>query len=421
VSNQPESVQTTIWPEFSPLAHPQTLVKWTGIEVPPEGNDMQIKRTVRNFLTAAALAGAATLALPTPQAHAAVFVSVGIAPPAIPVYAQPECPGDGYIWTPGYWAWGPDGYYWVDGAWVEPPYEDALWTPGWWGWGGGAYLWYPGYWGRTVGYYGGINYGFGYFGTGFYGGYWHGGHFWYNRAYNHFGHGFHGNFYNRSYAGFNGLYDPGRRPAPITPAFCWAHARRQFFELADIAKNARRGGSATAISPIALEAVKRVDALFDIERNINGLTAAERLHARQENSAPLLAELETWLREQRSKLSRSAAVIKPIDYMLKRWNDFARFVEDGRICLTNNAAERALRGLALGRRAWVFAGSDRGADRAAVMITLIMTARLNDIDPQAWLADVFARTAEIPQNRLHELLPWNWKLTAKEPATAQAA
>lgn len=119
--------------------------------------------------------------------------------------------------------------------------------------------------------------------------------------------------------------------------------------------------------------------------------------------------LEVWLREQRSKLSRSAPVIKPIDYMLKRWSDFASFVDDGRICLTNNAAERALRGLALGRKAWLFAGSDRGAERAAVMFTLIMTAKLNDVDPQAWLADVFARIASLPQSRLHELLPWQWK------------
>jgi len=118
--------------------------------------------------------------------------------------------------------------------------------------------------------------------------------------------------------------------------------------------------------------------------------------------------LETWLRAERAKLSRSSNVIKPIDYMLKRWDGFARFVHDGRICLTNNAAERALRSLALGRKAWLFAGSDRGADRAAVMYTLIMTARLNDVDPKAWLADVFARIADIPQSRLHELLPWNW-------------
>ena len=136
--------------------------------------------------------------------QAPVDLSVSYAPPAIPVYDQPICPGDGYIWTPGYWAWGPDGYYWVDGAWVLPPYVDALWTPGWWGFYGGAYAWHPGYWGRTVGYYGGINYGFGYFGVGFYGGYWNGGHFFYNPAYGHFGDSFHGNFYNRTYAGFNG-------------------------------------------------------------------------------------------------------------------------------------------------------------------------------------------------------------------------
>jgi hypothetical protein len=165
---------------------------------------MQIKRTARNLFTAAALAGAALILTPALQAHAQVYLSAGYAPPAIPMYDQPPCPGDGYIWTPGYWAWGPDGYYWVEGAWVLPPYEDALWTPGWWGMDAGLYDWHPGYWGQTVGYYGGINYGFGYFGTGFYGGYWNGGHFWYNRAYNRFDDHFRGNFYNRSYAGFDG-------------------------------------------------------------------------------------------------------------------------------------------------------------------------------------------------------------------------
>ena len=233
--------------------------------------------------------------------------------------------------------------------------------------------------------------------------------------------GFTGILQADAYGGFNALYDPGRQPKPIAPAFCWSHARRPFFELADIAKNARRGRSATAISPIALEAVRRIDALFDIEREINGLTPAARLAVRQERSAPLLTDLEAWLCAQRAKLSRASAVIKPIDYLLKRWADFARFTEDGRICLTNNAAERALRGLALGRKAWLFAGSDRGAERAAVMITLIMTARLNDVDPQAWLADVFARIAAIPQTRLHELLPWNWKRLNQAPAAAAAA
>ena len=212
-----------------------------------------------------------------------------------------------------------------------------------------------------------------------------------------------------AYAGYNGLYDPARPQGAITPALCWAHARRKFFELADIAAHARRGKTAPAISPIALEAVKRIDALFDIERSINGLNADERLRVRQEQSAPLLAELETWLREERARLSRSASVVKPIDYLLKRWDGFVRFLQDGRICLSNNAAERALRGFALGRKSWLFAGSERGADRAAAVTTLIMTAKLNDIDPLAWLADVLARIADMPQSRLPELLPWKWK------------
>jgi transposase len=213
-----------------------------------------------------------------------------------------------------------------------------------------------------------------------------------------------------AYSGYNELYDPSRAQGVITAALCWAHARRQFFELVDIAANARRGKNAAAISPVALEAVMRIDALFDIEREINGLSAEERLHVRQEQSAPLLAALEAWLREERSRMSRAASVVKPIDYLLKRWGRFARFIEDGRVCLTNNAAERALRGFALGRKSWLFAGSERGADRAAAMATLIMTAKLNDLDPLAWLADVLARTADIPQSQLHELLPWNWDI-----------
>src|SRR5206468_565000 len=210
-----------------------------------------------------------------------------------------------------------------------------------------------------------------------------------------------------AYNGYNDLYDPARAAGPITSALCWAHARRQFFELADIAANARRGRNAAAISPVALEAVRRIDLLFDIERTINGLSAGERLRVRRERSAPHLSTLEAWLRDERGRLSRSASVAEPIDYMLKRWGRFAQFIDDGRICLTNNAAERALRGFALGRKSWLFAGSDRGAERAAVMATLIMTAKLNGIDPQAWLADVLARIAAHPSHRLDELLPWN--------------
>ena len=223
-----------------------------------------------------------------------------------------------------------------------------------------------------------------------------------------------------AYSGYNTLYDPSREQGPIKPALCWAHARRQFFELADIAANARRGKKAAAISPIALAAVKRIDALFDIEREINRLSAEERLEVRKDRSASPLAELEAWLREERSRLSRSASVAKPIDYMLRRWDRFTSFIEDGRICLTNNAAERALRGFALGRRSWLFAGSERGAERAAAMATLIATAKLNDVDPQAWLADVLGRINDHPAAGLSSLLPWNWRRDTTQNAVVVA-
>ena len=221
-----------------------------------------------------------------------------------------------------------------------------------------------------------------------------------------------------AFDGYNRLYLPERKPGPILEALCWSHARRKFFELADIAANARRGKNAPPISPIALEAVKRIDALFDIEREINGLTAEERLRARRKESAALVAGLEDWMRAERAKLSRHAAVAKAIDYMLTRWGAFTRFLHDGRICLTNNAAERALRGLALGRKSWLFAGSERGAERAALMYTLIQTAKLNNVDPQAWLVDVLARIADTPQTKLAELLPWN---SPAEPLRQKAA
>jgi hypothetical protein len=219
------------------------------------------------------------------------------------------------------------------------------------------------------------------------------------------------------------LFDARRKELPIMPAFCFAHARRGFFELADIAKRAREGKKGKPVSPIALEAVKRLDALFEIERAINGRGADERRAVRQEKSRPLLEAMRAWLLRERENLSQSSAVLKPINYMLKRWDGFAGFLDDGRICLTNNCAERALRGIAVGRRNWTFAGSQRGADRAAVMLTMITTCRLNDVDPKAWLADVLARIADLPASRLHELLPWEWKLLrqAGKPTDQQAA
>ncbi|ARM14829.1 IS66 family insertion sequence transposase protein (plasmid) [Rhizobium phaseoli Brasil 5] len=149
-----------------------------------------------------------------------------------------------------------------------------------------------------------------------------------------------------AYGGYNPLFKVDRDPNPLRQAFCWAHSRRKFFVLADIAANAKRGKNAAPISPMALEAVKRIDGLFDIEREINGLTADQRLERRRRDCLPLVDDLQVWLQTERAKLSRSSPVAEAIDYMLKRWDGFTSFLQDGRICLTNNAAERALRGFA---------------------------------------------------------------------------
>src|SRR6266446_359095 len=221
-----------------------------------------------------------------------------------------------------------------------------------------------------------------------------------------------GIFQADAYSGYGKLYESGRSPGPILEAACWVHARRPFFVMADLAENARRkaqGKKSAAISPLALEAVRRIDELFEIERAINGQSPERRRAVRQELSAPLVANLEAWMREQRAKLSHGNDVAKAMDYILKRWSAFTRFLDDGRICLSNNAAERGVRGIALGRKSWLFCGSDRGGERAAIMYSLIVTAKMNDVDPQAWLADVLCHIADHPVHRLDELLPWNWK------------
>jgi transposase len=166
-----------------------------------------------------------------------------------------------------------------------------------------------------------------------------------------------------AYAGFNRLYEASRKPGPIVEAMCWAHARRKFFDLARLNK-----------APIAIEAVERIDALFAIERDINGKPPWERRRIRNEHSKPLVIELEKWLRQQRAKLSASNQVAKAIAYSLNCWSGLTRFLDDGRLCMSNNAAERALRCVAVGRRNWTFAGSDDGGRRAAAIYTLIETA-----------------------------------------------
>jgi transposase len=210
-----------------------------------------------------------------------------------------------------------------------------------------------------------------------------------------------------AYAGFNRLYDAGRKPGPITEAACWAHARRKLFDLARLNK-----------APIAIEAVERIDALFAIEREINGMTPEQRVAVRDERTRPLVAVLETWLRQRRAKLSGKSEIGKAVDYSLKRWTAFTRFLDDGHLCMSNNAAEREIRAVAVGRKNWTFAGSDEGGRRAAAIYTLIQTAKLNDVDPQAWLADVLARLPDHPAKRITELLPWNWNRERQQKVAA---
>jgi len=214
-----------------------------------------------------------------------------------------------------------------------------------------------------------------------------------------------------AYDGYGKLYQADRKPAPVREAACWVHARRPFFAMADIEENARRqaaGKKEIALSPLAIEVVRRIDALFEIERSINGKSAAERVETRQKQSRPLVEDLHAYLREQVVRLSRGHDLVKAINYILKRWPAFTLFLDDGRVCLSNNAAERGLRGIALGRKSWLFCGSDRGGDRAAAMYSLIITCKMNRVDPQAWLADVLSRIADHSAHRLDELAPWNW-------------
>ena len=214
-----------------------------------------------------------------------------------------------------------------------------------------------------------------------------------------------------AYSGYNVLAEAARPAGPVQHAFCWSHARRGFFELADVETAARKrtkGKTDAVISPLAVEAVERINAIFDIEWEINGETAAERLAIRHERTAPLVESLDVWMRETRAKLSKHNDVAKAIDYMLKRWEGFTLFLRDGTVCLSNNCAERALRRIACGRKSWMFCCSDRGGQRGAVMYSLIATCRMNNLDPEAWLRDVLTRIADHLAHRLDQLqLPWN--------------
>ena len=211
------------------------------------------------------------------------------------------------------------------------------------------------------------------------------------------------------YAGFADLYKPEPQTGVprLTEVACWAHARRKIYDV-----------FVETGSPAAREALERIARLFAVEADIRGRGPAERREARQRRSAPILADLKAFLDATLAKISGKSALAGAIRYATSRWAALTRFVDDGRLEMTNNAAERAIRPLALGRKNYPFAGSDEGGRRAAIMYTLIETARLNGVDPEAWLADVIARIADHPINRVGELLPWNW---SPVPAQAKAA
>ena len=207
-----------------------------------------------------------------------------------------------------------------------------------------------------------------------------------------------------AYAGFNHLYEDGR----IQEAACWAHVRRKFYDLQVAHK-----------SPVAQEALERIAALYAIESEIRGRPPSERREVRLARARPLLDSLHEWLESCLTKLSRKSDTTAAVKYALGLWEALVRYTDDGRLEIDNNAAERALRVVALGRKNYLFAGSDAGGERAAVLYSLIGTAKLNDRDPESYLRDVLARIADYPINRIEELLPW--KIPASGPDARQHA
>ena len=220
-----------------------------------------------------------------------------------------------------------------------------------------------------------------------------------------------GHLHADGYTGFGKLYEPDPltgASAPLIEVACWSHARRKIYDI-----------HVTTASPAAERALALIGDLFAVETAIQGRSPAERQRVRAERSTPILDALKAHLEATLARVSGKSPLAKAIRYATSRWEALTRFVADGRLELSNNAAERAIRPLTLGRRNYLFAGSDQGGRRAATFYTLITTARLNGVDPQAWLTDVIGRIADHPMSRLDELLPWTCKTS--QPQQAQAA
>jgi len=214
--------------------------------------------------------------------------------------------------------------------------------------------------------------------------------------------GFKGILHADGYAGFNAIFGAGQ----VTEAACWAHVRRKFFD------------EHKAGSPLAKEALDRIGTLYGIEDTIRGKPPDERQRCREQQSLPLLGDLKAWLETTLPKLSGKSDLAKAMRYTMSRWEALSRYLHDGRIEIDNNAAERSIRGIALGRKNYLFAGSDAGGERAAAIYSLIETAKLNGINPEAWLRDVLSRIADHPVNRVANLLPWYCTVS---PSQVQAA
>ena len=213
--------------------------------------------------------------------------------------------------------------------------------------------------------------------------------------------GFSGVLHADGFSGFNAMYKPSpeTQEIQVKEAGCWAHWRRKFCDFRQ-----------STCSPIVKEALDRIGKLYDVERTINGETKEQRQTVRTAKSRPLTESFKTWLEARLKELPEKSDLTKAIRYGLSRWNAFTLFLDDPAVAIDNNAAERAMRPLVPGRRNWTFAGSDRGAENAATIMTIIETAKANHLNPQAYIADLLIRLPDHKINRLDELLPWKWKL-----------